>query len=330
MKSFVHGEINEFVQWYDTDGNIINASDGGIIYADGKYHWYGQSLRPLSATEGGQITTVGVVMYESENLLDWKYEGVILAPSNDPESEIFAPLRFERPKIIYNDKTKQYVLWCHYVRHPGRLGRCYGESEAGVAVCDRVNGEYKWLGWSRPVDSKGFVRDSSLYKDSDGTAYFIYDRHVHEEGAKPDFSEDDRCLYVVKLSDDYLSFTDTYKRIDAAFWREAPAIVHKGEYYYIVTSGLTSWATNQAKAFRTKHLLDRWESIGDPCVDDETHTTFNTQSSFAFKVEGSDTHIMMFERHNTSNFVECSYVWLPVEFNDDNTISLRYKKEWSI
>jgi beta-xylosidase len=153
---------------------------------------------------------------------------------------------------------------------------------------------------------------------------------VHEEGAKPDFSEDDRCLYVVKLSDDYLSFTDTYKRIDAAFWREAPAIVHKGEYYYIVTSGLTSWATNQAQAFRTKHLLDRWESIGDPCVDDETHTTFNTQSSFAFKVEGSDTHIMMFERHNTNNFVECAYVWLPVEFNDDHTISLRYKKEWSI
>ena len=30
MKSFVHGEINEFVQWYDTDGNIINASDGAL------------------------------------------------------------------------------------------------------------------------------------------------------------------------------------------------------------------------------------------------------------------------------------------------------------
>jgi hypothetical protein len=63
---------------------------------------------------------------------------------------------------------------------------------------------------------------------------------------------------VVKLSDDYLSFTDTYQRIDAAFWREAPAIVHKGEYYYIVTSGLTSWATNQAQAFRTKHLLEKY------------------------------------------------------------------------
>ena len=42
-------------------------------------------------------------MYESEDLLNWKYEGVILPVSNDPESELYAPLRFERPKIIYND-----------------------------------------------------------------------------------------------------------------------------------------------------------------------------------------------------------------------------------
>ncbi len=48
MEAFCHGEINEFVQWLDTDGNIINASDGGIIYADGKYHWYGMAFRPLA------------------------------------------------------------------------------------------------------------------------------------------------------------------------------------------------------------------------------------------------------------------------------------------
>ena len=47
MEKWVHGEHNEFIDWYDTDGNVINASDGGIIYADGKYHWYGQALRDL-------------------------------------------------------------------------------------------------------------------------------------------------------------------------------------------------------------------------------------------------------------------------------------------
>lgn len=326
MKAFCHGEINEFIEWHDTDGNIINASDGGIIFADGKYHWYGMAFRNLpfySGPDGGQMTDIGVVMYESTDLLNWKYEGVILEVSNDPTSELYGPMRFERPKIIYNDKTKQFVLWCHYVKYPGNHGRCDGECDMGLAICDSVNGKYKWLGYSKPIDNNGWVRDMTVYKDIDGSAYLIYDRHTKEVN-------EDRCLYVVKLSDDYLSFTSTYKRIEAAAWREAPVVAYKNGYYYIVTSGLTGWQTNQAKAFRTKCLLGEWEDIGDPCVDDFMHTTFNTQGSNAFTVEGTDTQIIMLERHNTANFLKSSYIWLPIEFNNDNTISLHYKKEWNL
>lgn len=326
MKSFLHGEINEFIDWRDTDGNIINASDGGIIYAEGKYHWYGMAFRPLpmdGGPNGGQMTDMGVVMYESADLMNWKYEGVVLEVSADPASELFAPLRFERPKIIYNDKTGKYVLWCHFVKYPGNHGTGVGECDMGLAVCDTVNGKYKWLGFSRPIDDNGWVRDMTVYKDTDGCAYLIYDRHTKE-------IKEDRCLYVVKLSDDYLSFTDTYKRIESAPWREAPVVVYKSGYYYIVTSGLTGWQTNQAKAFRTRSLLDEWEDIGDPCVDDLTHTTFNTQGSNAFSVVGTDTQIIMLERHNTENFLKSSYVWLPVEFNENNTISLRYKREYRL
>lgn len=323
MKSFVHGKIDEFVQWYDEDGNIINASDGGVIYADGKYHWYGMALRPAPfdlSDNGGQKTDVGVVMYESSDLLRWKFEGVILPVSKDPKSPLYGPLRFERPKIIYNEKTKQYVLWCHYVSYPGNHGRTPGTAEAGVAVCDKVSGTYKWQGTCRPIGD-GSVKDCTLYKDSDGCAYFIYDCVV----------EEDRCLHVVKLSEDYLKPTNVYTRIEAASWREAPAIIYKNGYYYIVTSGLTSWDYNQAKAFRTRHLLEQWEDIGDPCVNDELHTTFNSQSSYAFPVEGrEDLCIMMFERHNKKNFLECSYVWLPIKFNANNSISISYKEEWKL
>ena len=335
MKSFCNGEITEFVQWHDTDGNIINASDGGIIFADGKYHWYGMALRPLpylGGPNGGQMTDIGVVMYESEDLLTWKYEGVILEVSTDPESELYGPMRFERPKIIYNDKTGQFVLWCHYVKYPGDHGNGNGDANTGLAVCDTVNGKYKWLGFSRPIDDKGWVRDMTVYKDVNNDAYLIYDRHTADpvRGDKTGGLEGDRCLYVVKLSEDYLSFTDTYSRIEDAKWREAPAVTYKDGYYYIVTSGLSGWEPNQAMAFRTKSLLDKWECIGDPCVNDLTHTTFNSQSTYTFTVEGTDKHIIMLERHNTSNFKECSYIWLPIEFNNDNTVSIRYLKEWKL
>lgn len=76
-KRIINGEVHEFVQWRDTDGDIINASDGGVIYVDGVYYWYGQALRPLPFAKegkGGQVTTTGVVMYSSTDLYTWKKE----------------------------------------------------------------------------------------------------------------------------------------------------------------------------------------------------------------------------------------------------------------
>ena len=48
MAKIINGEIHQFVPWYDTDGNEINVSDGGMIYVDGVYHWYGMTLRPFA------------------------------------------------------------------------------------------------------------------------------------------------------------------------------------------------------------------------------------------------------------------------------------------
>lgn len=326
-----NGEIHEFVDWHDTNGEIINASDGGIIYVDGVYHWYGMALRPLpfdGAGKGGQTTTCGIVMYASKDLSEWEYEGVILACSQDPTDDLYGPMRFERPKIIYNDRTKQYVLWCHYVKHPGDHGFTKGTAEAGVAVCDSVNGTYQWLGYSRPIDDKGYVRDCTLYKDQDGSAYFIYDRQT---GDSWDGDDIDRCLHIVKLNDDYTQFTGEYRRIQEAYWREAATLTYYDGYYFMITSDLTSWDFNQAKYFRAKSLYGPWEDMGDPCVADEDHMTFHSQGTFIFKVEGKENlHIFMAERHNTDNFLKCSYIWLPIVFYDDHTLQLHYQKEWSI
>ncbi|MBQ7915811.1 MAG: family 43 glycosylhydrolase, partial [Firmicutes bacterium] len=267
QNKIINGELNEFVQWYDEDGKIINASDGGIIYVDGTYYWYGLALRPLPnrpGAEGGQVTTKGVVMYSSKDLYHWKNEGVILACSDDPESELYAPMRFERPKIHRNPKTGKFVLWCHFVKYPGNHGFTEGTAEAGVAVCDTVNGQYQWLGHCRPIDDNGLVRDCTVYQDSDGSAYYIFDRQQ---------AKDDRCQHIVKLSDDYLSCTNEYRRIQEAFWREAAAVVHHDGYYYMITSGLTSWRFNQAKYFRAKNLFGPWEDMGDPCIGDDDHLT---------------------------------------------------------
>ena len=115
---FTNGAATEHVAWRDTSGNLVNAHDGGILWANGKYHWYGMALRPLPAVDGpggGQKTTLGVVMYSSSDLYNWTYEGVVLGCSTDPANPLHCPMRFERLKILYNSRTKQYVMWFHYV-----------------------------------------------------------------------------------------------------------------------------------------------------------------------------------------------------------------------
>lgn len=320
----INGSIYEFIRWNDTDGKIINASDGGMIFVDGIYYWYGMALRPLPYGAegcGGQVTETGVVMYSSKDLYEWKYEGVILPCTKDIGTDLYGPMRMERPKIIYNKTTNKYVLWCHYVKYPGDHGSEIGTAEAGVAVCDSVNGIYQWLGYTRPIDKGGLVEDFTLYKDCDEKAYFIYDRQT----------KDENYIHIVRLSDDYLSFTNDYVKVNIMYKREAPAVVHYGKYYYMLTSGLTGWAYNQAKYYRSLNIMGPWEDMGDPCIEDEEHTTFRSQGTYIFKVEdAADTYIFMAERHNVQNFEECSYVWLPIKFNKDHTLSLEYLREWCI
>lgn len=326
MNIFINGKVGEFVDSFDLDGNIINASDGGIIYDGGRYYWYGQAMRPIgfgTKGTGGQVTDKGVVMYSSPDLKSWKYEGVVLSASDDPDSELFAPLRFERPKIIYNDKTKKYVLWCHYIKHPGDHTFLPGGGEALVASADKVTGPYQLERICRPIDDGGMVRDCTLFKDNDGCAYFIYDRDETFDLAT-------RCIHVVKLSEDYLSPTYEYIRVGAAYRREAPAIIYRNGYYYMITSDMTAWEANKAKYFRAKSMMGEWEDMGDPYVGDEGGNSFLSQTTFAFKIEGEDRYIHMAERHNKENFLHCSYVWLPIEFDDDDRLYINYHEEWSI
>lgn len=320
---FNNGALTDHVKWLDTTGNLINAHDGGIIHADGKYHWYGMSVRPMSVKKGGQKTTVGVVMYSSTDLYNWEYEGVILECSPDPKNPLHGPMRFERPKIVYNPRTKQYVMWFHHVAAPGNHAYTPGSGEAGIASCATVNGKYTFHGTVRPVDDLAMVRDSTLFQDDDGSAYFIYDR---DPG--PDFTKG-RVLHIVKLSDDYLKPTQTYQKLEIAAGREAPVMIKSGGNYFLITSGLTGWDFNPAKYFRANHIFGPYTDMGDPCVGELTETTFNSQGTHAFAVQGKpDQFIFLCERHNQSVMTDSSFIFLPVRFPTPDTLQLRYQPEW--
>ena len=324
---FNNGSLTEHPAWLDRTGNIINAHDGGILFADGKYHWYGMPLRPLPVSKGlesGQKTTIGVVMYSSKDLYNWDYEGVVLPTSNDPASPLRAPMRFERPKIIYNKSTKQYVMWFHYVGYPGDHTNVMGGGEAGVAVSSSITGPYVFKGYSRPIDDRGIVRDSTLFQDDDGSAYFIYDRDIREPG--PDFS---RVLHIVKLTPDYLGFTREFYKIANASRREAPVMFKRNGFYFLITSAETGWDNNAANYYRATNVMGPYTEMPNPAIGPAADTTFNAQGTYPVPIQGHpDELLFLAERHITSRMTDSSYIFLPIQFPTPSTLELHYISTW--
>jgi hypothetical protein len=153
--------------WKDINGNAINAHGGGITYYEGKYYWYGENkgdstyrLDRVSSWECWWAEAGGVSCYSSENLVDWKFEGLALpATPDDTLSDLHPSQVIERPKVIYNDKTGKFVLWMH-IESPD-----YEKAHAGVAVSDSPLGPFTYLGSFKPNGQD--CRDQTVFKDDD-------------------------------------------------------------------------------------------------------------------------------------------------------------------
>src|SRR5215472_12346721 len=84
--------------WPDTAGQNINAHCGQIVQHGGVYYWFGENR----TGDRRQVTC-----YASTNLQDWTFRNFIL---KDLGSEAGFT---ERPKVIYNQRTRKFVMWMH-------------------------------------------------------------------------------------------------------------------------------------------------------------------------------------------------------------------------
>jgi len=129
--------------WPDNNGVHINAHGNGMLYKDGTYYWFGEHK---IAGNAGNRAMVGVHCYSSKDLYNWKDEGIALSVSPDSTNDIAKGCILERPKVVYNKKTKKYVMWFHLEL----LGQGYKAARAGVAISSKVNGPYTFIRSYRP------------------------------------------------------------------------------------------------------------------------------------------------------------------------------------
>ncbi len=266
--------------WLDTDGNRIQAHGGSIITVDGTFYWYGENKE--KTLPDNDIWHWGVKCYASKDLYNWEDKGLIIPPEpDDPSSSLHPTSSMDRPHIIYNEKTGQYVCWLKIMEKDGT------QTET-VLTADNLLGPYtKVREGLRPLGMSG--GDFDLVVDPvDKKAYYYFER-VHSE------------LICADLTDDYTNVTGYYSthfpRPYPPYVREAPAHFRRKHLHYLFTSGTTGYHPNPSEAACAETYHGPWKVLGDLHPDDMSRTSYNSQITSVFKhPEKRDLYIALADR----------------------------------
>lgn len=333
--------------WFDTEGKRIQAHGGSVMYIDGVYYWYGENKEKTDGVNG--IWHWGVRCYKSTDLYNWEDCGIIIPPEpENPKSSLHPTKCMDRPHIIYNERTKKYVCWL-------KVMDTFDIQSQTILTADHILGPYtKVREGFRPLGMNG--GDFDLAVAPDGKAYYYFER-VHTETICAD------------LTDDYTDVTGYYtthfSRVQPPYVREATAYFYRKGKHYLLTSGTTGYLPNPSEVA----VADTWHGpyrvLGNPHIDDESQTSFHSQISSVFKVEGKkDLYIACADRWLPKNMdkeypiykemFEClygeekkefdfgrmgeevvqntsiaDYVWLPLRF-DGEMVYIDWKDSWSL
>jgi beta-xylosidase len=288
---------------------------------------------------GTRVVAGGVSCYRSENLLDWKNLGIVLpSVADDPKHDLHCDKVIERPKVIFNKRTGKFVMWLHVDSTD------YKAARSGVAISDKPEGPFRYLGGFRPnagvwpvnvtaADKKPspgnalardhavgqMARDQTVFVDDDGKAYHFYS------------SEENATMHVSLLSDDYLKPSGKFARIFAGRKMEAPAVFKHMGKYHLIASGCTGWKPNPARSAVADHPFGPWTELGNPCRGKDAEQTFHAQSTFVVPVaDQPGRFIFMADRWKQWDLADSRHVWLPVTFDKDGKPTVEWKDRWTM
>lgn len=346
--------------WPDNNGVHLNAHAAGVLFHDGVYYLYGEHKQ-----EGETIGKIAVHCYSSKDLYNWKDEGASLMASEDPASEISAGCIIERPKVIYNAKTKKYVMWFH-LEIKNQLRKT---GKSGVAISDKPTGPFTYLHSERPDAGHWPMNVTDEQKASLQEAQKLIGSSFvgspHPDRAKQPFmardfsggqiakdmtlfvdddgkayhvfsSEENSTLHISELSNDYLSHTGKWTRVFEYLWHEAPAICKHDGRYWMLSSNCTGWCPNTARSAVANSIWGPWEDLGNPCVGPTPkrqlgpQLAFGGQSTYILPVNGlKGAFIAMFDTWRPENQLNSGYVWLPITFEKDR-FTICWRDAWDL
>ena len=344
--------------WMDTDGQHINAHGGNIIQYGNTYYWYGEN-RPYS----GGSTEAGISVYSSTDLNTWKNEGVALATSTEAGHDIEKGCIMERPKVLYNPKTRKFVMLFHLELK----GRGYEAARVAFAVSDSPTGPFQflrsqrihanqwpfdmneqaikaaqqtdasqWKEWWTDAWRQEVNKGMYLWRDMKGgqmsrdmTVYVDDDGKAYHITS----SQENLTLLVSELTDDYLDFTGKYNMVAPGGQNEAPCIFKHDGTYWLICSGCTGWSPNEARMFSAKSIWGPWTQHPSPFVgtakgyrDMPADKTFGAQGTYICRMNGKT--IFMADIWNPRHLSQSMHLWLPIELDPHGVPVIRWVDKW--
>ncbi|MDG9702546.1 RICIN domain-containing protein [Streptomyces sp. DH37] len=294
--------VTNGVQFTDSDGKVLHGHGGGMIRVGQYYYWFGEN--PHSNNRFRYIS-----VYRSTDLRTWEFRNNVLTQTSAAELDVAT---LWRPKVVYNARTKQYVLFMRKERREGD----FSQGRVAIATSPRVDGDYRYRGSFRPLGHKSF--DVSVFRDDDGTAYLISTTNRQKD------------LTVFRLTPDYLRVAAKVTTL-AGVEREAQTVFKRKGVYFLVTSGVTGWQPNQAKYATATSIAGPWSGMAN--LGDSI--TYGSQSSYVLPVQGTSTtsYLYLGDRHANAwggRVKDSEYVWLPLRFPSSRSLSMRWHPQVSI
>lgn len=290
--------------WYDTKGNLIAATEGGIIKVGELYYLWGMDR------SANNYAFTGINLYSSSDLKSWTFVNKILKNTSHPDLNNNSVV--ERAKILHNQKTGQFVIWMHYEGQ-----NAYKTAEVGYATCNTIGGDYTFISHFRPMNIDS--RDINVYQDDDGKAYLICT------------TQGNQSVSLFELDEKYTGIVREVYRGSASndMECEGHAIIKSGGYYFWLMSWCTGWDFNDNHYFYAKSLAGPWTAGGNIAIAN-THT-YESQVGFAVKVAGSDTTSFYYtgDRWSVNNFSMSRIVLLPIVVNGTK-LSVPWHDQWNI
>ncbi len=293
--------------WYDVNGNIVHAVEGGIIKVGSLYYLWGMDRSQ------NNYTFRGVNLYSSPDLKTWTFVNTIL--SNASHADLASGSVVERPKLLHNTTTGQFVLWVHY-----EGWNAYATSEVGYATSSTIGGNYTWQGHFRPLglDSK----DMNVFKDTDGKAYMISSITNNSQ------------VVIMELNSSYTAHVREVYRGSGAntstgFGCEGHALIKSGSTYYLIESMCSGWDTNDNRYYTATSLAGPWTLRG--LIAPSGAKTYQSQVTNAFPVTGSGgtTYVYVGDRWSTGNYSMTRLILLPLQISG-TSVSLPWYDQWTI